>query len=119
MALGLRRGAERLVLGVERAKTGYMGVVPGPLDEDQRRAHGLHDDQGLVLRQVVDDGPSGRAGLKQGDIVVALSGRPVGRMNLGRRLMQIGAGETVDVTVIREGQRLTLPLTLGERPNRD
>jgi S1-C subfamily serine protease len=32
--------------------------------------------------------------------------------------MQIGAGETVDATIIRDGERLTLPLTLGERPQR-
>ena len=115
--LGLWRGSEHLVVTAERAKAGFMGVFPGPLDEDQRHVHGLHSDQGVVLRQVVADGPAGQAGLKAGDILVALSGRPVGRTDLGRRLTEIGAGETIDVTIIREGRRLTLPLTLGERPN--
>ena len=101
---------------IERAKTGFLGVGPGPLDEDRRRAHGLADDEGLLLNRVVPGGPSDLAGLQKGDILVRISGRPLGMMNLRQRLMQIGAGETVDVMVIRDGERLTLPVTLGERP---
>ena len=118
MALGLRRGDEDIVLEIERAKVGYLGVFPGPVDEDRRRANGLGDNEGLRLNRVVPDGPSDLAGLQEGDILVRISGRPVGMMNLRQRLMQIGAGETVDVMIIRDGQRLTLPLTLGERPQR-
>ena len=95
-----------------------MGIVPGPLDEDRRRTHGLGNAEGIVLRQVVADGPSSKAGLEPGDILVRISGRPVGLSDLGRRLSQIGAGETVDVMVIRDGERVTLPVTLGERPQR-
>ena len=118
VALGVRRGDEELVLEIERAKTGYLGVFPGPLDEDRRQAHGLGDNEGLVLNRVVPDGPADLAGLQEGDILVRISGRPLGTMNLRQRLMQIGAGETVDVMIIRDGERLTLPLTLGERPPR-
>ena len=118
VALAVRRGGDSLSVHLERAKVGYMGVSPGPLDEDQRSVHGLHDDEGIVLRQVVVGGPSDESGLQEGDIVIRIAGRPVGPMNLGQRLAQIGAGETVDVTIIREGERLTMPVTLGERPNR-
>jgi len=119
VAVGVRRGEQELVLTFQRAKTGYLGLFLGSLDEDRRQAHGLHDDEGILLRDVVENGPSAQAGLKAGDIVVALSGRSVGRASLGRRLMQIGAGETIDVTLIRDGERLTLPLKLGELPERD
>jgi hypothetical protein len=117
-ALAVRRGDENLVLTVERAKTGYMGVGPGPIDDDVRKALGLLNGEGILLRQVVPDGPSDRAGLASGDIVVAMAGRPVSPMNLGQRLAQIGAGETVDFTVIRDEERLIIPVTLGERPTR-
>jgi hypothetical protein len=118
VALGLRRDDDELVVEIERAKTGYLGVFPGPLDDDRRKAHGLGDSEGLVLNRVMTDGPAGQAGLQQGDILLRISGRPVGLTNLRQRLMQIGAGETVDATIIRDGERLTLPLTLGERPQR-
>jgi hypothetical protein len=116
VSLGLARGEQELALAVERARPGYLGVYPASLEDEQRRALGLHADQGLVLRQVTSGGPADRAGLKRGDVLVALAGRSVGREDLGQRLMQLGAGETVDVTVIRDARRLTLPLTLGEAP---
>ena len=92
-----------------------MGVLTGSLDSDRRAASGLADDVGLVLVQVVPDGPSDRAGLRQGDIVHSLDGRVVGRNNLRSYLSQIGAGEAVDMGVIRDGERLTVRVTLGER----
>jgi hypothetical protein len=119
IAVVVQRGEKELTLIFQRAKTGYLGVFLDSLDADRRRDHGLHDDEGLLLRDVVENGPSAQAGLKAGDIVVALAGRSVGRASLGRRLMQIGAGETIDVTLIRDGERLTLPLKLGELPERD
>jgi hypothetical protein len=118
VALAIRRGDARHEFSLARAKVGYMGVFPGAVDEDTRKANALGEDEGLLLRQVVADGPSGKAGLLAGDILFRISGAPVGLSNLGRRLSRIGAGETVDVMVIRDGKRVTIPLTLGERPQR-
>ena len=118
VALTLGRDDERVELTVERAKTGYMGVFPGAVDEDQRQAHGLGNDEGMLLRRVTADGPSGKAGLKEGDIVIRMNGQPVGVASLRSRLAQIGAGETIEVVLIRDGERMTLPMELGERPTR-
>jgi S1-C subfamily serine protease len=115
--MSLRRGDERVTVEVERARTGYLGIWPGPVSEDDRAALGLKDDEGLRARQVVSGGPSAKAGIVSGDILVAIAGRPVGLGNLRSRLAQIGAGETVDAAIIRDGERLTLALTLGERPD--
>jgi serine protease Do len=114
----VRRGDETLSLAVDRAKPGYLGVSPGPLDEDRRAALALAPEEGMLLRQVTADGPAAKGGLKAGDVLIRIAGRPVGAQDLGRRLAQIGAGETVEVTIIRDGERLTLPVTLGERPSR-
>jgi hypothetical protein len=116
--LSLRRAGEPHALTVERAKPGYMGVSPAPIDDDRRAALGLAPDEGLLLREVSADGPSAKGGLEAGDVVIRIAGRPVGTADLGRRLAQIGAGETVEITVIRAGERRTLSVTLGERPSR-
>ena len=103
---------------VERAKVGYMGIVPAAVSDEQREANGLADDEGILLRQVVPDGPSGKAGLLAGDILIRVAGRAIGTSTLGRRMQQIGAGERVEMTVIRDGERLSLTVKLGQRPGR-
>jgi hypothetical protein len=118
VVLSLRRDGEPVKLEVERARTGYLGVFPAAVDEDLRQAYGLPAGQGILLRRVVPEGPAAEGGLREGDVVARISGQPVGRSNLGARLSQIGAGETVTVHVIRGGERLDLEITLGQRPER-
>lgn len=116
--LAVRRENESHIFEVERAKTGYMGVFPTPVDEDRRSELGLPDNEGILLRSVVPDGPCGKAGLLAGDIILRVDGRPINTSSLNSILTQIGAGETVGILILRDGERLDIPVTLGERPRR-
>ncbi len=116
--LWVGRGDERVALAIERARPGYLGVFPTAVDDDLRKAHGLHPGQGIAIRGVAAHGPADQAGVEQGDLLVTLAGKPVGLSDLASRLAQIGAGETVAVQVLRNRERLDLQLTLGERPER-
>ena len=93
-----------------------LGVMTGGVDEDQREAYGLAPGEGVMLRRVEPEGPSGRAGLRDGDVLIRIAGQSVGTSSLRSRLSQIGAGEEVQITIVREGERVDLPLMLGERP---
>lgn len=116
--LAVDRGGRAQTVAVSRARTGYMGVFPGAVDEDLRRELKLPETEGVLMRQVVPDGPCAQAGLVEGDIVLRVDGQPMNTGNLRGMMSQIGAGETVDFLVLRDGERLTLPVTLGERPQR-
>ena len=105
-------------VALERAKTGYLGIYPGQASEDFQKANGLGDSEGVVVRQVVPDGPAMASGLEQEDVIIRIAGRPVGAASLGRVLQRIGAGEKVPIVVIRGEERLDLELVLGERPRR-
>lgn len=115
-ALTVARGPSRVDLVVSRAKPGFLGIVPSALEADERRRLGLHDDEGLVVRQVTNDGPASIAGVEAGDVLVRLAGQPVVQRTLSGVLSQVGAGETVDAMLLRGGNRVTLRLTVGERP---
>jgi hypothetical protein len=117
-AITVRRQGARVSLDVERARTGFLGIGPGEVEEDVRAELGLSPNEGVLVRRLVPDGPSDRAGLRAGDILLSIAGRPVTTGTLGEVLSQIGAGEPVDVRLVRDGERMTLPLTLGERPRR-
>jgi serine protease Do len=103
-------------------RRGEIGVRPQTITP--ALAEGLHlaRDWGVVLGDVVPEGPAARAGLQIGDIVVALDGKA---MENGRQL-QVNLygrsiGETVTVRVLRGDRTLDLPVIVVERsddPNR-
>ncbi len=65
---------------------------------------------------VAEDSPAARAGLEAGDLIVAADGHPVTDNEGARRLTTARPGETVQLTVERDGETLTLEVTAAERP---
>ncbi len=116
--LMIARAGEPLELEVERAKPGWIGIWPGPVEDDERKKLGLPDNEGFVVRRATEDGPAAKGGLEADDIVLALNGQAVAMNSLRGLLSRIGAGEEVAVQIIRGGERQALTVTLGERPQR-
>ena len=74
----LRGRADALARG-ESPPSPQLGVAiaPGHVARRLRRSVGLPDTDGLLIREVMDDSPAARAGLAQGDLIVAAGGQPV------------------------------------------
>ena len=71
-------------------------------------------DAGAAIVEVVEGGPAQEAGVQVGDVVVTFDGEPIGdSVELGAAIHAHAPGETVDVEVVRAGQRVTLSVTLG------
>lgn len=104
-----------LVLEIERAHPGFLGVSPGRVPDDLRRSLGLLDGEGIFVRRVAPGGPADKAGLEDGDVILTIAGRPVSPENLRGRLAQIGAKERVEMQFVRSGERRSVTLTLGSR----
>jgi serine protease Do len=70
---------------------------------------------GAVVREVRDESPAEKAGMKEGDVVVEFDGEKVrSARHLSRLVSETAPGRTVTAAVLRDGQRVTLQLTPEE-----
>lgn len=85
----------------------YLGSIPDM---------GAGDVKGVRLTGVRAGSPADNAGIEAGDIVVEMAGKPIGDLyEYTDALRAHKAGDTVEIVVLRAGQRLTLAATLGTR----
>ncbi|HXF81915.1 MAG TPA: trypsin-like peptidase domain-containing protein, partial [bacterium] len=95
----------------------YVGIVwGGDVDAAIARQYNLPVQHGVIVREVDPGGPAGRAGIRAGDIIVALDGKPVANWNdFIRELFARRPGQRVRIEIARDGSRRTVEVTLGER----
>jgi serine protease Do len=111
----LRARADALARG-ESVATPRLGVAiaPGPVARRLRRAVGLPDTDGLLIREVIDDSPAARAGLAQGDLIVAAAGRPVGTPDDLFDALQAASGATIEMSIIRGTDERAIQVNFGD-----
>lgn len=97
------------------AKDGaHLGVILGTMEDAAKKLG--YDDRGAYVIDVVKDGPADMAGMKDGDIIIAVDkDAVVGPGHLRDLLGLRSPGEKANVTVWRKGKKETLSVVLGER----
>ncbi len=102
--------AERVVAG-EEIQTAFLGVI---LDVE-----GVESGQaGAVIAEVTPDSAADEAGLEVGDLVISIDGTAVqSSADLAAQVQTHQPGSTMDLVVVRDGDEMTLTVTLGERPD--
>jgi S1-C subfamily serine protease len=79
---------------------------------------GGRDANGNPITGVESGTPAAAAGIKDGDIIVSVNGKTIDEGHpLDATLAQFSPGDTVSVDVLRDGQHITLQVTLGTRPS--
>jgi serine protease Do len=97
---------------------GYLGVhIKDVADRDLATRLGVPADGGVLVTQVAAQAPAAKAGVKDGDVITAVAGKPVHDMH--DLLMQVATlqpGKAVELQVVRDGKPLTLQATIEEQP---
>jgi serine protease Do len=84
------------------------------------KGFGVTERAGVLFGGVMPAGPAEAAGLRIGDIIVEFGGVAIRETpDLQRRVASITPGQPTDLTVLREGQRVSLRVTIGEMPSDD
>jgi S1-C subfamily serine protease len=88
--------------------------------DDPRPFLGVHleegTDTGTVITKVIEDTGAERAGLREGDIIVAIDGEELdGSWSMTKRILKKEPGDSIDLEIVRDGNRETVTAELGER----
>jgi serine protease Do len=101
-----------------KVQHGYIGISIEDVTPTNAKFFGVQKAEGAVVSDVTPDSPGGKAGLKTGDVIVALNGQPVS--DAGQLQMETSEkqpGQTVQLGVMRDGKQVNVPVTLGSYNN--
>ena len=109
---------------VEAAKNGsdyferpFVGAAFEPVTAPIAKSLGMDRPQGALVSSVVSDGPAAKAGLKAGDVVLAMNKLPIEHVDaLGYRLATQQIGSVANFSVLSGGGRKDLKITLARAP---
>ena len=100
-----------------KVSSAYLGVVTTDLSPEDAERFGLPVESGAIVGQVEPGSGADAAGVRRGDIIVRLGDEPIDNAgDLFGALRDYQPGDIVELTVVRDGEELTLDVTLGERP---
>ena len=111
-----KRVMQDLINGGEVLR-GYLGVMIQDLDENKAKVLGVENKKGAFVTMVVEDGPAGKAGIKEKDIIISLNSKPIDDSNqLRNDVSSMRPGETAVFSIIRNELLQSVSVVLGKRP---
>lgn len=97
----------------------YLGVAFQPLSIDLAKQFGVEGKGGALVSSVVAGGPAEKAGVKAGDVIVALDGAPIKEhRDLLRLLLEKAVGSSVQLSLVRDRKPLTVAVVTVEKQSR-
>ncbi len=110
---------QKLIAGEEILR-GYLGVRIQPMNDDLAAALGIANNRGEFIQSVQPGEPADQAGLQAGDVVLRVDGKDVTPdQTLSFIVANIEPGKRINLDIIRDGQRRTMPVTVGRRPSEE
>ncbi len=99
---------------------GWMGVAIQEMTPALAQSFQLPENHqgGVLISEVHENGPSAKAGLQRGDVILKYGGAPIRDVNHLRNVVaRTKVGKSKEIIVLRDGKETTLQIELGERPS--
>jgi serine protease Do len=97
---------------------GYLGVSIQSITPDLAKALKLENRKGALVGDVVAASPAKKAGIRRGDVIIAFNDKTVeGARDLPAMVAKTPVGQEVSVTILRDGVKHQLPITVGKLPS--
>jgi serine protease Do len=101
-----------------KVERGWLGVSMQPMTESLAKAVGRKSADGVLVNEVMTDGPAAKAGLKQGDVVVAINGKTIrDPRDLATLVAGLKAGDNAKFGIWRDGRERNLTVAIGTQPS--
>ena len=115
--INMARSVMDQIVGHGKVVRGYLGLYPQDVTPALARQFGLNKPGGALVSGLKPDAPAAKAGLRDGDVILAVNGQPVESGNdLRLRISQTAPGTSVKLQVSRDGKIQDVNVTLGELP---
>jgi serine protease DegQ len=105
------------IISTGQVVRGWIGVEPQDITPELAESFGLNKKSGAIIAGVLKGGPADRAGIRPGDILLAVEGKPVtDTTDMLNLIAQLTPGNKAKMTVLRKSQESTIDVVVGKRP---
>ena len=95
---------------------GWLGVGIQNLTPELAEYYGIEAREGVLVTQTYEGDPADKAGIKEGDIIIAVDGKPVASSReLSRTVAEAGVGSKMTITLLRDGREKEVRVKLAKR----
>ncbi|WP_432467365.1 Do family serine endopeptidase [Agarivorans sp. Z349TD_8] len=114
--INMAKASMEQIIDHGEVKRGQIGVGIQDINADLRKAFELENGQkGVLVTSVLEDSPAKKAGIKAGDVIIAVDGKTTG--STGQLRSQIGSkaiGDKTKLTILRDGEKLQLKVNIAK-----
>lgn len=100
----------------KKVSRGWLGVIIQNVDETTAKALGLSEAKGVLIGDVREGEPASKAGIKPGDVIIAIDGKDIETTDqLMRHIALVTPGTKTHITALRNGKKMEFTVTVSER----